>query len=50
LKPPNGVVTRTEVFELIEIVPVSRARATRSAFAPSFVQIAPYQRFYMPIA
>jgi len=41
LKPPNGVVTRTELFELIEIVPVSTARATRRARAPFCVQIEP---------
>jgi hypothetical protein len=41
LKPPNGVLTRTEVFELIDRVPVSIARATRSARAPSRVQIDP---------
>jgi hypothetical protein len=41
LKPPNGVVTRTEVFELTESVPASSARATRRALAPSRVQIEP---------
>ena len=41
LKPPNGVETRTEVFELIESTPVSIARATRSARPPSRVQIEP---------
>jgi hypothetical protein len=41
LKPPNGVETRTELFELIEITPVSIARATRSARAPSRVQTEP---------
>ncbi len=41
LKPPNGVVGRTELFELIEITPVSSARATRSARLPSRVQIDP---------
>ncbi len=41
LKPPNGVLTRTEVFELIDSVPVSSARATRIARAPSRVQIEP---------
>jgi hypothetical protein len=41
LKPPKGVFTRTDVLELMEIVPVSIARATRSARAPSRVQIDP---------
>ncbi len=41
LKPPNGVETRTELFELTERTPVSSARATRSARAPSRVQIEP---------
>src|SRR5205823_13522827 len=41
LKPPNGVVTRTEVLELIEIVPVSRARATRMARPELDVQTEP---------
>jgi hypothetical protein len=41
LKPPKGVETRTEVLELIETTPVSIARATRSAFAPSRVQTEP---------
>ena len=41
LKPPNGVLTRTEVFELIDSTPASTARATRSARAPSRVQIEP---------
>ena len=31
LKPPNGVETRTELFELMLSTPVSSARATRSA-------------------
>ena len=33
LKPPNGVETRTELFELTDSTPVSSARATRSARA-----------------
>ena len=33
LKPPNGVDTRTDVFELIERTPVSIARTTRIARA-----------------
>ncbi len=41
LEPPNGVLTRTEVFALIESTPVSIERATRSARAPSRVQIEP---------
>ena len=41
LKPPNGVCTRTEVFALTERTPASVARATRSARAPSRVQIEP---------
>ena len=41
LKPPNGVDTRTDVLELIDSTPVSIARATRSALAPSRVQIEP---------
>ena len=41
LKPPNGVWTRTELFELTDSTPVSSARATRSARAPSRVQIDP---------
>ncbi len=41
LKPPNGVATRTELFELTESTPASTARATRSARAPSRVQIEP---------
>ena len=30
LKPPNGVDTRTDEFELIEITPVSIAREMRT--------------------
>ena len=41
LKPPNGVEGRTDEFELIDRTPVSIARATRSARAPSRVQIEP---------
>ena len=41
LKPPNGVDTRTDEFELTDRTPVSRARATRSARPPSRVQIEP---------
>ena len=41
LNPPNGVETRTDVFELIESAPVSSARATRRARAPDSVQIEP---------
>ena len=41
LNPPNGVCTRTEPFELTEMAPVSSARATRIARAPSRVQIEP---------
>src|SRR5436853_6820166 len=41
LKPPNGVVTRTEVLELIEMVPVSSARATRIARPALEVQTDP---------
>src|SRR6266571_2052908 len=41
LKPPNGVDTRTDEFELIERTPASIARATRSALAPFSVQIEP---------
>ena len=39
--PPNGVCTRTELFELTDSTPVSSARATRRARAPSRVQIDP---------
>src|SRR5207245_6137285 len=39
--PPNGVVTRTELFELIERTPVSIARAMRSARAESRVHTGP---------
>ena len=39
--PPNGVETRTELFELTDRTPASTARATRSARAPSRVQIEP---------
>ena len=41
LKPPNGVETRTELFELMLSTPVSSARATRSARLPFCVQIEP---------
>ena len=41
LEAPKGVETRTEVFELTESTPLSTARATRSALAPSRVQIEP---------
>jgi hypothetical protein len=41
LKPPNGVATRTDVFEFTDRTPVSIARATRSARAPSRVQTEP---------
>jgi hypothetical protein len=41
LKPPNGVDTRTEEFELTDRTPLSTARATRSARAASRVQIEP---------
>ncbi len=39
--PPNGIAVRTELFELIESVPERIAEATRSALAPSRVQIDP---------
>jgi len=39
--PPNGVTTRTELFEFSESTPVSIARATRNARAPSRVQMEP---------
>ena len=39
--PPNGVATRTELFELTLSTPASTPRATRSARAPSRVQIEP---------
>jgi hypothetical protein len=41
LKPPKGVETRTEEFELIDRTPVSIALATRRARAPFSVQIEP---------
>jgi hypothetical protein len=41
LKPPNGVCTRTDVFAFTDSTPASVARATRSARAPSRVQIEP---------
>ena len=41
LKPPNGVDTRTELFEFTDSTPDSTARATRSARPPSRVQIEP---------
>ena len=50
LKPPNGVETRTELFELIESTPVSSARATRSARAPSRVQIEPERPYGVSFA
>ena len=40
-KPPNGVWTRTELLEFTDSTPVSSERATRSARAPSRVQIEP---------
>ena len=39
--PPNGVWTRTELFELTERTPAEMPRATRSARPPSRVQIDP---------
>ena len=39
--PPNGVWTRTELFELTDSTPAAMPRATRSARAPSRVQIEP---------
>src|SRR2546423_4114362 len=50
LKPPNGVVTRTDVLELIEIVPVSSARATRIARPALFVQIDPESPYTVSLA
>src|ERR1041384_1657264 len=38
LKPPNGVETRTDEFELIDRTPVSLARATRNARGPALVE------------
>ena len=40
MKPPNGVATRTEVFELIDSTPASIARAAREEiFGPVAVVI-----------
>ncbi len=39
--PPKLVWTRTELLELTERFPASRARAIRSARAPSRVQMEP---------
>src|ERR687888_1191213 len=50
LKPPNGVETRTDVFELTERTPVSSARATRSARAPFSVQIEPERPYGVSFA
>src|SRR2546423_13682944 len=50
LNPPNGVVTRTELLELIEIVPVSKARATRRARPALFVQIEPDSPYTVSLA
>ncbi len=41
LNPPKGVPSRTDVYELIASAPASSPRATRSARAPSVVQIEP---------
>src|SRR3712207_4492259 len=41
LKPPNGVEYRTDEFEFTERVPLSTARATRSARPTSRVHIEP---------
>src|SRR5262249_18031559 len=50
LKPPNGVVGRTELFELTDSTPVSSARATRIARAPSRVQIEPDRPYGVSLA
>src|SRR6267142_761155 len=50
LKPPNGVVTRTELLELIEMVPVSSARATRIARPAFEVQIDPDRPYTVSLA
>src|SRR6266567_3828475 len=48
--PPNGVVTRTELFELIERTPVSIARAMRSARAESRVHTDPDRPYGVSLA
>ena len=50
LKPPNGVETRTELFELMLSTPASSARATRSARAPFCVQIEPERPYGVSFA
>ena len=50
MKPPKGVATRTEVFELIDTTPDSTARATRSALAPSRVHTDPDSPYIVSLA
>ena len=48
--PPNGVETRTELFELTLRTPASTARATRNARAPSCDQIEPERPYGVSFA
>src|SRR5229473_2381487 len=50
LKPPNGVATRTDVFELSESTPVSIKRATLIARAASRVQTEPDRPYGVSLA
>ena len=50
MKPPKGVATRTDEFVLIDNVPASSARATRSARPPSPLQIDPDRPYGVSLA